>query len=464
MAIQVNPRTAVIAGVAVLALAGAGGAYFFLFEDEPPPPVAAKPPAAPDKVAAEAGKPPAAKAGAGAKPAAKPIPQNPDLVIAEVIENSGIKASFGNFGREVMASAFPPGQTRQLGFSAAEQQTLSEAVGRIFEPAKMAAEFAANLRAGYDPVRMPRLLELLREPISLKLSAQALREVSPEAVREFSESFRKEPPPPERVKRVELIDEVTRASEFGAELAAVMARDMIDSMLNAMQKAGKQVPKEARQTLGTQLQTIRDQMRTNIRMRLHVIYGDVNDEELAEYVKLLDTETGRWGLEVLANATKPVMASRAPALGREIAQLALASERMRAKAPAAAKALAKVETAAPAPAPAAPAEPPAYRRPEGIKELYSRYNDLITAVVMRDRTAVRELLADGKSPNARQGDGFTALMIAVSNGDLETAQMLLAKGADPNLSAPGGVTALSLARERRAAELTKLLERHGVKN
>jgi len=90
---------------------------------------------------------------------------------------------------------------------------------------------------------------------------------------------------------------------------------------------------------------------------------------------------------------------------------------------------------------------------------------VISATVMRDRAAVRELLDDGKSPNHRQSNGFTPLMIAAANGDADIAAMLLAKGADPNARA-GGKSALSLAKARGSAgaELVRMLERSGAKD
>jgi hypothetical protein len=38
-----------------------------------------------------------------------------------------------------------------------------------------------------------------------------------------------------------------------------------------------------------------------------------------------------------------------------------------------------------------------------VPQLYTRYNDLVTATVMRDQAAVKELLDDGKSPNVAPG-------------------------------------------------------------
>jgi ankyrin repeat protein len=119
----------------------------------------------------------------------------------------------------------------------------------------------------------------------------------------------------------------------------------------------------------------------------------------------------------------------------------------------------------PAAAPVKPAPVPGYQRSPNIREAYSRYNDVITATVMRDRAAVKELLDDGKNPNARQRDGFTPLMVAVANGDADIAGMLLAKGADPNLRSQSGKTALALARSRGAAggAMVQMLQRSGAK-
>jgi len=79
--------------------------------------------------------------------------------------------------------------------------------------------------------------------------------------------------------------------------------------------------------------------------------------------------------------------------------------------------------------------------------------------------AVKELLADGKSPNVRQRDGVTPLMIAASNGDAEIAAMLLAKGADPNARA-AGKSALSIEKSRGSAGagVVQLLERSGARD
>jgi hypothetical protein len=211
---------------------------------------------------------------------------------------------------------------------------------------------------------------------------------------------------------------------------------------------------------------MRDQARPQVRSVLFATYRNATDEELAEYAKLIDTDTGRWGNEVLANAIRPVLASRASALGVEAGKLAMSRRGgAAAKAPATTPAAMMEEQKSPETPAAAPAAPPSYQRPANIREAYSRYNDVISATVMRDRAAVKELLDDGKNPNARQSDGLTPLMVAASNGDLEIATMLLAKGADPNLRS-GGRSALSIAKSRGSAgaATVQLLQQSGAKD
>ncbi len=487
MAIEMNLRTKILAGVVALAAVGAAAWFLFLeeFLNEPPPkPVsvksaptdaakqaAAKPAADAPKKAGPAAAPQVGAAPAGAAPAAaaKPIPENPDRLIAEVLQNSGIRSQFLPFAREVVLQADLGGEPS----GPAEARAVAEIMGRVYEPGKMNEELAANLKSNLDVERMGRFLELLRRPIALKMNSQAERDTPPEAVRDSQEKARKNPPSADRAKLLQSLDDATRTSEVALEISSRIARSMVDTMLADLQAKGKKVPKEAQQMVASQLNAMRDQARAQVRSVHLAAFRNARDEELAEYVKLIDTDTGRWGNEVLANAIRPIMASRGVVLGAEAGKIAMARRNTSAakSAPApASEAVAKAEDRKSSEKPvaaaaAAPVEAPGYTRQANIREVYSRYNDVVTATVMRDRAAVKELLDDGKNPNARQKDGFTPLMVAVSNGDAEIAGMLLAKGADPNLRSQGGTTALSIAKSRGSsgAAVAQMLVRGGAR-
>ena len=473
MAIEIGNRTKILGGVVLVVALGALAWVFFLeeFLSEPPPkPAAVK--AAPKqadggKPAAEAPKPAAEapKPSGAAKPAAKPIPANPDKLIAEVIETSGVKAQFQAYGREMVMKADMGGD----GPGPAEIRAINEIFERVYEPGKMNDELTANLKTNLDVERMGRFLELLRQPIVVKMTSAEIRSQSPEAMKANIEEVRRNPPSPARAKLIQDVDDVTRTTEVALEMSSIIARSMVDSMLAEMQKGGKNVPKEARQMVGSQLNAMRDQARSQIRSVLQATYRSTSDEDLAAYVKLLDTDNGRWGNEVLANAIRPALAGRARDLGAEVGRLAMSRRSgsvAKAPAPVGPEPVARTEEQrSPVQPAAAPVEAPGYRRAANIRDVYSRYNDVVTATVMRDRVAVTELLNDGKNPNARQKDGFTALMIAASNGDTEIAALLLAKGADPNPRA-GRNSALSIARSRGSAGagMVQLLERSGARD
>lgn len=471
MAIELNKRTKILAGVVALAAVGAGAWFFFLedFLSEPPPkPVAVKsaPAGAPSQTAAtpapdapkQAGAP---ASSAPANPGAKPIPTNPDRLIAEVIETSGVTGYFAPFAREAAV--------RAAGGDPSANAVVAASVDKAFEPTKLNAEIAANLKAtGFDVERMARFLELLRQPAASKMNAPEMRSVTPEAMKEHFSGLRTNPPPAARVKLLQTLDEATKTSEVGGEMTGVLFRDMAEVALDTMKKGGRDVPPEASKMVGSQLNSLRNQGRVLTRAVMYVMYRKASDEDLAEYVKLLDTDTGRWGSELLANAMRPALVTRASAVAREVAPVATARA-MAGKERAAPQAMARREEKPAeklaAAAPAAPVEAPGYRRQANIREAYSHYNDVITATVMRDSAAVKELLDDGKNPNARQRDGFTPLMVAVANGDAEIVGMLLAKGADPNLRSQGGATALSIAKSRGSAGAgaAQMLVRSGAK-
>lgn len=84
--------------------------------------------------------------------------------------------------------------------------------------------------------------------------------------------------------------------------------------------------------------------------------------------------------------------------------------------------------------------------------------DAFTRVVEKgDTDAVELFLAAGMSPDARDGQGRTALINAASGGSDEISRKLLSKGADPNARDNDGSTALMQAAEGDHKETTRVL-------
>ena len=88
------------------------------------------------------------------------------------------------------------------------------------------------------------------------------------------------------------------------------------------------------------------------------------------------------------------------------------------------------------------------------KEKYRDYYSLMNA---SDNEELKRLLENGIDINAKDGDGWTALMDASSKGNLEKVILLIENGADIEAKDNKGDTALILASYCRRLEIIKYL-------
>jgi len=92
---------------------------------------------------------------------------------------------------------------------------------------------------------------------------------------------------------------------------------------------------------------------------------------------------------------------------------------------------------------------------------YSEVDDnLIRTAGFCDLTGVKELLSEGANVNAKNKDGQTALMEAVSCDNAEISKLLLEKGADINAKNNKGFTALIWAADGHMDAVKLLLEKN----
>jgi ankyrin repeat protein len=73
-------------------------------------------------------------------------------------------------------------------------------------------------------------------------------------------------------------------------------------------------------------------------------------------------------------------------------------------------------------------------------------------------TASRILLEAGADPNSKQGNGDTALHLAVCNENLDLGRLLIAFGANPHVSNDAGDSALQLARATGKTAMVRLID------
>ena len=99
--------------------------------------------------------------------------------------------------------------------------------------------------------------------------------------------------------------------------------------------------------------------------------------------------------------------------------------------------------------------------------------NLLTAAYQKNITLVKDLLDAGADVNAKDEEGYTALMMAAKNGEHERkklieqykiVQLLVDKGADVNAKQKDGHTALKYATRNDLAQVIKILKQHGAES
>jgi ankyrin repeat protein len=90
------------------------------------------------------------------------------------------------------------------------------------------------------------------------------------------------------------------------------------------------------------------------------------------------------------------------------------------------------------------------------------YAALLIAAEKGDPDMVRLLIEKGADVNAKDKDGYTALMYVAYTGNIEIAKILIKNGADVNVRDKDGWTALMFARMGKKADITELLRKSGA--
>lgn len=98
---------------------------------------------------------------------------------------------------------------------------------------------------------------------------------------------------------------------------------------------------------------------------------------------------------------------------------------------------------------------------DGKRVIYSD-KAFFDAVKSGDKETVAMAIKEGFNVNAKDKDGYTALLITAEKGDIEIAKLLVEKGADVNAKDKDGYTALMYVAYAGNLEIAKMLIKNGA--
>lgn len=319
---------------AVMAVVGAGvlGVGGWLawdtFMAEPPPP----PPPPPQAAAKPKPKPPAE------------VP--PEKLVEELLTASGVRKSFDQIPEKVLQGA-------QRSSARPNDPAVVAAVEKIMQEAFRSERFhkrvQASLLKDFERKRVEALLAAFRAPLAKKLVELEGAKVEPQAVAEFAKGLAKNPLPKERIDLVQRLDAVTRAGEVTTEIVLTTTRAMVSGATGGDAKQMAVFDKQ----MDAQRGKLAEVLRNAVLVTFAYIYRDVSDADLGEYLKLYESDDGKWLMERLVSGMIEEFRSAGEEAGGQIAAVSK-SKAPQATAKGAKPAPGAAQAAAPAPSAARP--------------------------------------------------------------------------------------------------------------
>lgn len=230
-----------------------------------------------------------------------PTAQNSAAIINQIMSVSGMDEMIEQLPAGV-AMGFdqqPPPPVNQ-----AEYERFRQAYLQTFDPVKIRQTVVDHFSRHYEPQRFAELLEVLNTPLALKMKALEVQANTPQAQQEMMQmgNIIMGQASPSRLALVQQLDAAQKATETMIDVQLMTTRAMMEGM-NTLAPPEQQVTKEQQ---GQMLEQLRAQSlypaRQFVYLSLVYTYRTVSDEELGEYLRLYQSELGRWSTTLMMDA------------------------------------------------------------------------------------------------------------------------------------------------------------------
>lgn len=226
-----------------------------------------------------------------AKPEPKPPAEvPPGALVEELLRLSGVSKSLDQIPEKVLQGAQQSSaKPKDPAVVARVEQIMQDA----FRSERFHKRVQAALLADFEHKRVASLLTAFRAPIAKKLVELESAEHDPQDVGAFVEGLSAKPLPAQRMDLVQRLDAVTRAGEVTTEIVVTTTRAMVSGATGGDARRMAMFDEQFR----AQRAKLDEALRNVVLATFAYIYRDVSDTELAEYVKLYESEDGRWLME-----------------------------------------------------------------------------------------------------------------------------------------------------------------------
>jgi len=254
-----------------------------------------------------------------------PVPaQDPSGSIDEMLKLSGLKAQVGQIPVEIKSDFVRQQQSAEFKLTPKNSDRILKILMEAYNASDLERSVVDDFKEHYDSAHAAAELEILRAPLSRKMTKLEMAASAPEGRRQmenYAKALRSDPPGPERIALVKRLDRVTGTTDLGVDLLAAisMVNIRISNDFNPPEKRLNQ----------DQLEQAADRMRKEMSgpvenstlVSFLYMYRDVPDSELKEYVDLYDNETTEWFTHLVKGALVRALTAAAGRAGNQIAKL-----------------------------------------------------------------------------------------------------------------------------------------------
>lgn len=250
--------------------------------------------------------------------------QQPDKegIIKNIIELSGLGKQLEQYPAMIIAGVENEEKNYQTrGIDHNQYLKLVDAVKESFRAELFYHEVFSNLLKDYKEDYAQNLLKWLSSPVVRKMAAMEIESTSVEgmqAEQKFAKEMNAAPPSIARMKLIRRLDESTHSTEQTIETHIAVT----EAMLRIMSPITRPDMRMSDEQIHDLLESQRRQMRLqepSAQVTFLFTYRSATDQELEEYIKGYETESGIWLNNIINKSVRDAMVSAAANAARRIA-------------------------------------------------------------------------------------------------------------------------------------------------